>query len=196
MLSWHKNINGEYCKRGGISDFVEVYDEEIDEVTQRFMKIKEANPTVMEILAENESLITMDVMQEAQNMISGLEMDYMFKVLGDDMNDFETSIQRFLSEDDNDINVRIILVSLLTSLHMLSVRRNSVIPAEKSIGSDWVGTVGEAIELEIEIISGSNATSWAGWNVNAIILDGNRISFFTGKENIANMEGVFKVCSK
>lgn len=191
-----QNINGEYCKRGGISDFVEVYDEETDEVTQRFMKIKEANRTVMEILAENESLITMDVMQEAQNMISGLEMDYMFKVLGDDMNDFETSIQRFLSEDDNDINVRhhIGIVAYIPAYVEREAKQRDL--AEKSIGSDWVGTVGEAIELEIEIISRRNATSWAGWNVNAITSDGNRISFFTGKENIANMEGVFKVSAK
>ena len=127
-------------------------------------------------------------------MLSGLEMDYMFKVLGDDMNDFETSIHRFLSEDDNDINVLVnILVSLLTSLHMLSVRQNNVTLLNKSIGSEWIGTVGEAVELEIEIISKRSATSWAGYNINAITTDGNRVSFFTGKEFIANTEGVFKI---
>ena len=191
-----QKINGEYCKRGGKSDFVETYDAELDETVQRFMKVKEANRTVMEILAENESIITMDVMYEAQAMISGLEMDYMFKVLGDDMNDFETSIQRFLSEDDNDINVRhhIGIVAYIPAYVEREAKQRDL--AEQSIGSDWVGTVGKPIELEIEIVSRRNATSWAGWNVSAITTDGNRISFFTGKDVIAKKEGVFKVSAK
>ena len=191
-----QKINGEYCKRGGKSDFVEVYDEELDENVQRFVKVKEANRTVMEILAENDSLITMETMQEAQNMISGLEMDYMFKVLGDDMNDFETSIQRFLSEDDNDVNVRqhIGIVAYIPAYVEREAKQRDL--ADKSIGSEWIGTIGKPIELEIEIISKRNATAWAGWNVNAITTDGNRVSFFTGKNDVANTEGVFKVSAK
>ena len=191
-----QNINGEYCKRGGKSDFVESYDADADEVVQRFMKVKEANRTVMEILAENNSLITMDIMQEAQAMLSGLEMDYMFKVLGDDMNDFETSIQRFLAEDNDDINVRhhIGIVAYIPAYVEREAKQRDL--AEQSIGSDWVGTVGEATELEIEIVSRRNATSWAGWNVSAITTDGNRISFFTGKDVVAKKEGVFKVSAK
>ena len=73
-----QKINGEYVKRGGKSDFVDIYDPELDETFQRFAKVKEANRNVMEILAENNSLITMDVMIEAHDMIKGLEMDFMF----------------------------------------------------------------------------------------------------------------------
>ena len=191
-----QKINGEYCKRGGKSDFVEVYDEELDETVSRFVKVKEANRTVMEILAENDSLITMEVMQEAQDMLSGLEMDYMFKVLGDDMNDFESNIQRFLAEDDNDVNVRhhIGIVAYIPAYVEREAKQRDL--AEQSIGSDWIGKVGEAVELEIEIISKRGATAWAGYNVNAITKDGNRISFFTGKDNIANREGMFKVSAK
>ena len=191
-----QKINGEYCKRGGKSDFVEVYDEELDENVQRFVKVKEANRTVMEILAENDSLITMETMMEAQDMINGLEMDYMFKVLGDDMNDFETSIQRFLSEDDNDVNVRhhIGIVAYIPAYVEREAKQRDL--ADKSIGSEWIGTVGKPIELEIEIISKRHATAWAGYNINAITTDGNRVSFFTTKEEIANQEGVFKVSAK
>ena len=191
-----QKINGEYCKRGGKSDFVEVYDEELDETVSRFVKVKEANRTVMEILAENDSLITMEVMQEAQDMLSGLEMDYMFKVLGDDMNDFESNIQRFLAEDDNDVNVRhhIGIVAYIPAYVEREAKQRDL--ADKSIGSDWIGKVGEAVDLEIEIISKRSATAWVGWNINAITKDGNRISFFTGKENIANHEGMFKVSAK
>ena len=191
-----QKINGEYVKRGGKSDFVEVYDEEVDETVQRFVKVKEANRTVMEILAENDSLITMDVMQEAQNMISGLEMDYMFKVLGDDMNDFEQSIQAFLASSDDDLNIRyhIGIVAYIPAYVEREAKQRDL--ADKSISSEWIGSVGKPIELEIEIISKRQATAWTGYNVNAITSDGNRVSFFTGKDDIANKEGVFKVFAK
>ena len=191
-----QKINGEYCKRGGKSDFVETYDPELDETVQRFMKVKEANRTVMEILAENQSLITMDVMLEAQEMLSGLEMDYMFKVLGDDMNDFETSIQRFLAEDNDDVNVRhhIGIVAYIPAYVEREAKQRDL--AEQSIGSEWIGNVGEAVELDIEIISKRHATAWAGYNINAITTEGNRVSFFTTKEAIANTKDIFKVSAK
>ena len=192
-----QKINGEYCKRGGKSDFVEVYDEELDETVQRFVKVKEANRTVMEILMEQyPECLRIDVMQEAQEMLSGLEMDYMFKVLGDDLNEFETSIQRFLQEDDNDVNARyhIGMVAYIPAYVEREAEKRDL--AEKSIGSEWIGKVNEKIDLEIEIISYRAATSWAGYNVNAITPDGNRISFFTGKDDIAKKEGVFKINAK
>ena len=42
-----QKINGEYVKRGGKSDFVDIYDPELDETFQRFAKVKEANRNVM-----------------------------------------------------------------------------------------------------------------------------------------------------
>ena len=191
-----QKINGEYVKRGGKSDFVDVYDEELDETVQRFVKVKDANRTIMEILAENDSLINMEVMQEAQDMINGLEMDYMFKVLGDDMNDFEQSIQAFLASSDDDLNVRyhIGIVAYIPAYVEREAKQRDL--ADKSISSEWIGNKNEAVLLEIEIISKRQATAWAGYNVNAITSDGNRVSFFTGKDDVANMKGVFKVSAK
>ena len=191
-----QKINGEYCKRGGKSDFVEVYDEELGETVSRFVKVKEANRTVMEILAENDSLITMDAMIEASDMIKGLEMDYMFKVLGDDMNDFERSIQAFLASSDDELNVRyhIGIVAYIPAYVEREAERRDV--ADKSISSEWLGSEGDAVITEISIISRRPATAFAGYNVNGITADGNRVSFFTSKEDIATKEGAFKISAK
>ena len=79
-------------------------------------------------------------------------MDYMFKVLGDDLNEFETSIQRFLQEDDNDVNARyhIGMVAYIPAYVEREAEKRDL--AEKSIGSEWLGKVNEKIDLEIEII--------------------------------------------
>ena len=65
-----QKINGEYVKRGGLSDFVENYDEEADDVVQRFMKIKESNRVVMELVQQfNRKVLTEEVLQEAQDSV-------------------------------------------------------------------------------------------------------------------------------
>lgn len=191
-----QKINGEYVKRGGKSDFVDIYDPELDETIQRFAKVKEANRNVMEILAENNSLITMDVMIEAQDMIKGLEMDFMFKVLGDNMNDFETSIHEFLAENDDNLNVRyhIGVVAYIPEY----VDRNTKLREmnERSADSNHIGSKGDKITADIEIISKRQATAWAGWNINAITSDGNRVSFFTTKDELSNIKGMFTISAK
>ena len=191
-----QKINGEYVKRGGKSDFVDIYDPELDETIQRFAKVKEANRNVMEILAENNSLITMDVMIEAHDMIKGLEMDFMFKVLGDNMNDFETSIHEFLAENDDNLNVRyhIGVVAYIPEY----VDRNTKLREmnERSADSNHIGSKGDKIAADIEIISKRQATAWAGWNINAITSDGNRVTFFTTKDELSNIKGIFTISAK
>lgn len=190
----HK-INGEYVKRDGKSDFVDEISED-GETFSRYVKIKESNRFVMEtVQAIDNSVITPKLLSEAQDMLSGLEMDYMFKVLGDDLNEFETSIQQFLS-DDNPENIRkhIGIVAYIPAYVERESKQREL--AERSLNSEYIGKNGDTISAEIEIVSKRNATSWAGWNVNAITTDGNRISFFTTKDDISNMKGVFKISAK
>jgi len=191
-----QKINGEYVKRGGKSDFVDIYDPELDETIQRFAKVKEANRNVMEILAENNSLITMDVMIEAHDMIKGLEMDFMFKVLGDNMNDFETSIHEFLAENDDNLNVRYHIGVVAYIPEYVKRDANKKELEERSVGSEYIGSKGDKVTIDIEIISKRQATAWAGWNVNAITPDGNRVSFFTTKDELSEMTGVFSITAK
>jgi hypothetical protein len=191
-----QKINGEYCKREGKSDFVDEVTED-GETISRYVKIKESNRFVMETLqAVDNSVITPELLAEAQDMLSGLEMDYMFKVLGDSLNEFENSIQQFLSVNETDMNVRhqIGIVAYIPAYVEREAKQREM--AERSIDSNYLGNCGDVINADIEIISKRQATAWAGWNVNAITTEGNRISFFTTKDDISNMKGVFKISAK
>ena len=192
-----QRINGEYVKRGGKSDFV---DEVLEDggVVQRFVKVKEANRFVMETVQSlDSSVITPELLKEAQEMMTNLEMEYMFKVLGDSMNDFESSIQQFLG-DNGDIQKtmrqHIGVVAYIPAYMERETKQRDL--AERSIGSEYLGTKGESITAEVEIVSKRQATAWAGWNVNAITTDGNRVSFFTTKDEISNKTGVFGISAK
>ena len=198
-----QRINGEYIKRGGKSDFIDEVDATDGETYQRFRKVAESNRFVMETVQQlDPNVLTPEVLEEAQTMLTNLEMDYMFKVLGDNMNDFENSIHQFISDtpdvtlDGSDFEPRSYagIVAYIPAYVERENKQKEV--QERSVTSTWLGDKGDTITAEIEIISKRAATAWAGYNVNAITTDGNRVSFFTGKENIANMAGVFTVSAK
>ena len=111
-------------------------------------------------------------------------------------NDFERSIQAFLASSDDDLNVRyhIGIVAYIPAYVEREAKQRDL--ADKSVSSEWIGNKNEAVLLEIEIISKRQATAWAGYNVSAITSDGNRVSFFTGKDDVATKEGMFKVSAK
>ena len=189
-----QRINGEYLKRGGASDFVTKIED--GEEVQRYERVKSSNRFVMETVQQiDPNIITDELRAEAEAMLHSLEMDFMFKVLGDNMNDFESSIHQFISDvDDFEPRMHIGVVSYLPAYIEREEKQKEL--TERSIGSEYLGTKGEAITAEIEIISKRQATAWAGWNVNAITTDGNRVSFFTTKDDLSNKKGVFKITAK
>lgn len=189
-----QRINGHYLKRGGASGFVTKIED--GEEVQRYERTKESNRFVMETIQQvDPNIITDELRVEAEEMLHSLEMDFMFKVLGDNMNDFESSIHQFISDvDDFEPRMHIGVVAYLPAYIERENKQKELI--ERSIGSEYLGTKGEAITAEIEIISKRQATAWAGWNVNAITTDGNRVSFFTTKDDLANKKGVFKIAAK
>ena len=82
-----QRINGEYLKRGGASDFVTKIED--GEEVQRYERVKSSNRFVMETVQQiDPNIITDELRAEAEAMLHSLEMDFMFKVLGDNMNDF------------------------------------------------------------------------------------------------------------
>ena len=189
-----QRINGEYLKRGGASDFVTKIED--GEEVQRYERVKSSNRFVMETIQQvDPNIITDELRVEAEEMLHSLEMDFMFKVLGDNMNDFESSIHQFISDvDDFEPRAHIGVVAYIPAYVEREAKQR--VMAERSIGSEYLGTKGEAITAEIEIISKRQATAWAGWNVNAITSDGNRVSFFTTKDEISNKTGVFGISAK
>jgi len=189
-----QRINGEYLKRGGASDFVTKIED--GEEVQRYERVKSSNRFVMETVQQiDPNIITDELRAEAEAMLHSLEMDFMFKVLGDNMNDFESSIHQFISDvDDFEPRIHIGVVAYLPAYIEREEKQKEL--TERSIGSEYLGTKGEAITAEIEIISKRQATAWAGWNVNAITTDGNRVSFFTTKDDLSNKKGVFKITAK
>ena len=187
-------INGDYVKKGGVSDFVNTIEDGVD--TSTYQRVKQSNRFVMETVQQlDPNALTAELLESADQMIRDLELDYMFKVLGDDINDFESSIQQFLA-DSTEIEIRhhIGVVAYLPTYVVRNAKAKEL--NERSVASKHVGIKGEKVFLLIEILSKRAATQWDGWNVSAITADGDRVSFFTTKDEIANKKGEFKISAK
>ena len=191
-----QRINGEYLKRGGKSDFVTRIED--GEKVQRYTRIKESNRHVIQTLEEVVPNILEDteLLNAAQSMLDNLNMEFMFKVLGDNMNDFETSIHEFLAENDDELYIQkhMGVIAFIPEYVKRDTSKKEL--EERSVGSEYVGSKGDKVTIDIEIISKRQATAWAGWNVNAITSDGNRVSFFTTKDDLSEMTGIFSITAK
>ena len=189
-----QRINNTYLKRGGEMGFVDKIDQGVP--VSRYERVKQSNRFVMETVQQvNPHIITEELLKEANEMMINLEMDYMFKVLGDSLNDFETSIQQFLA-DDVEIEPRMHIGVVAYIPAYVEREVNTIAINERSMSSTYIGIKGDKITAEIEIISKRQATQWDGWNVNAITIDGNRVSFFTTKDDLANKNEVFTISAK
>lgn len=191
-----QRINGEYLKRGGKSDFVTRIED--GEKVQRYTRIKESNRHVIQTLEEvvPDILDDTELLNAAQSMLDNLTMDFMFKVLSDSMNDFETSIHEFIAENDDELYIQKHMGIIAFIPEYVKRDTDKKLFEERSIGSEYIGVKGDKITTDIEIISKRQATAWAGWNVNAITSDGNRVSFFTTKDELSEMTGVFSITAK
>jgi hypothetical protein len=189
-----QRINNTYLKRGGEMGFVDKIDQGVP--VSRYERVKQSNRFVMETVQQvNPHIITEELLKEANEMMINLEMDYMFKVLGDSLNDFETSIQQFLA-DDVEIEPRMHIGVVAYIPAYVEREVNTIAINERSMSSAYIGIKGDKVTAEIEIISKRQATQWDGWNINAITSDGNRVSFFTTKDELSEMTGVFSITAK
>jgi len=183
--------DGEYVKKAGKYEFVEMNDAN-DITSNQYVLTKMGNSNIMKgILTTYPALITNEIIEKAKKIISQIEMDFMFKVLGDDMNDFEQSINQFLTTSEFDSSQLGVCAYLPTYFTREEDKRTI---AERGEKSKHFGDIGDKFDLELDIISAKFIASPQfgnpGYMVNAFTQDNNRVSFFTIKDEIG--EGVGK----
>lgn len=188
--------DNKYVKKEGEYEFVDWVDD--DGLTKsRYLMTKMPNREIITaILFKYPHLITQKYIDKAQKLISYLELDFMFKVLADDMNDFEKSILSIIASDEighNDYGT-----VAYSPLYLDRIQKERELE-ERSSNSDYLISerADGKVELVIEVLRVVASTNFPGYNVSAITDDGNRVSFFTSKHDFLNNEGEwFGIVSK
>ena len=186
--------DGEYIKATSpVNEYITHMNIDGTEST-RYLMTRDSNRSItIAALLSFPDQISEKLIEQARDIIARLELEFMFKVLSDDMTEFERGVHGFIAKDEvsyHDIGI----VAYVPFYDKREEEAKSL--RDRSALSAHIGTAGGVIDTEIEIINKRKSEQYGGYNVSAITTDGNRVSFFTSKESIANRAGVFKINAK
>ena len=184
------------------SQFNEVYVKtsgsyDIDE--GEFKKTAFSNKEILiGVLTNYRHLITNKIFQEAKDIMAQLENKFAYKILSDNLTEFESGIAKFLN-DDNSLSSHVFGIAAYVPTYYNTDTKDDELK-ERSTQSGHLGQIGDKINTEIEILSSKYIATTqyggSGYMINAITTDNHRLSFFTSNEDIANSKKNIKVSCK
>ena len=182
-------FNSSYVKTSGAFDIVE----------GDFVKTGFSNKDVLiGILTKYPKLITDKEREKATVILDFLDNEFAFKILAENLTDFEQSIATFLSDNPSNFLSVIGVAAYIPTYYDNNIQKQDL--KDRSIQNGHLGKIGEKVTTEIEIISSKYIAQTqyggAGYMVNAITTDNHRLSFFTTNEDIANSKSNVNVSCK
>ena len=171
-------FNSSYVKTSGAFDIVE----------GDFVKTGFSNKDVLiGILTKYPKLITDKEREKATVILDFLDNEFAFKILAENLTDFEQSIATFLSDNPSNFLSVIGVAAYIPTYYDNNTKQETL--RDRSANSVHLGQVGEKIKTEIEILTSTYIAETqyggSGYMVNAITSDNNRLSFFTSNEDVA-----------
>lgn len=190
-----KELNdNEYVKKGGKSEYVRKIDHKGKEYDS-FEVVKLSNYTLVTMLLVHYPALVKERVAEAVELISALQLDFMFKALTDDAEGYEGSVLKIIAKPE----VMSQDFGIAAYLPFYSENQEKERAYKERISkSKHLGKEGDKLKLAIEniavrFVSGDNY-SW--WFVTAIANDGDLVTFFTTKEEITKQDGYYAVSAK
>ena len=182
-------FNDTYVKTSGSYDIHE----------GEFKKIAFSNKEILiGILTNYRHLITNKTYQEAKEIMLYLENEFAFKILSDNLTEFENGIAKFLAYDSSQSSHVMGIAAYIPTYYKKNSKDDEL--KERSNQTGHLGQIGEKVDTEIEILTSKYIATTqyggSGYMVNAITTDNHRLSFFTSNEDIANSKNNIKVSCK
>lgn len=189
-----KELNCEYIKKGGKSEYVRKIDHRGDEYDS-FEVVKLSNYALMTMLLVHYPSHVKERIQEANDMLSSLQLDFMFKALTDEAEGYEGSVLKIIAKPDvfsQDFGI----VAYLPFYQEGQEKERAL--KERIANSKHLGKEGDKLKLAIENISVRRVTgdNYSGWSITAIANEGDVVSFFTTKEELTKQVGYYGVTAK
>lgn len=130
--------------------------------------------------------------------MSYLESKFTFKILADNLTEFENGIAKFLAEDSSLSSHVMGIAAYIPTYYKTNTKDDEL--KDRSNQSGHLGQIGDKINTEIEILTSKYIATTqyggSGYMVNAITNDNHRLSFFTTNEDIANSKNNIKISCK
>jgi hypothetical protein len=190
-----KELNdNEYVKKGGKSEYVRKIDHRGDEYDS-FEVVKLSNYTLVTMLLVHYPALVKERVTEATELLSSLQLDFMFKALTNDAEGYEGNVLKIIAKPEV-MSTDFGIVAYLPFYSENQEKERAY--KERISNSKHLGKEGEKLKLAIENISVRRVTgdNYSGWSINAIANDGDLVSFFTTKEELTKQVGYYGVTAK
>jgi hypothetical protein len=170
-----QRINGGYVKE---------YVYEWDEVAQTNKVAKDKNRNIMMHFMANPEQLTMDDVEAGDALRSWLQNDITFRALKSQLTDFDSAAQKCLAVADRFFTVshryELAVIAALPNSHAKSTAREATQDRLRTTSGELIGTVGDKLQLNVEVIRTVFSKTWNVNFVTAVTSD-NHAVFFSNK---------------
>ena len=172
-----QRINGSYVK-AALYD----YDDNGPKI------VKHRNRDIMTDILANPAQLTVEDIAQGQECRKFLQQDITFRALQNRLTEFDSSVSKVLAvEDDFDTEkhkLELAVVACLPQSHARTLERQATQERVRQTSGDVIGTPGDKVRLDVEIIKSNYSQQWNTWYATGITQDNSAV-FFAYRQELA-----------
>ena len=172
-----QRINGSYVKAAMYD-----YDDNGPKI------VKHRNRDIMTEILANPAQLTVEDIAQGQECRKFLQQDITFRALQNRLTEFDSSVSKVLAvEDDFDTEkhkLELAVVACLPQSHARTLERQATQERVRQTSGDVIGTPGDKVRLDVEIIKSNYSQQWNTWYATGITQDNSAV-FFAYRQELA-----------
>ena len=172
-----QRINGSYVKAAMYD-----YDDNGPKI------VKHRNRDIMTNILANPAQLTVEDIAQGQECRKFLQQDITFRALQNRLTEFDSSVSKVLAvEDDFDTDkhkLELAVVACLPQSHARALERQATQERVRQTSGDVIGTPGDKVRLDVEIIKSNFSQQWNTWYATGVTQDNSAV-FFAYRQELA-----------
>ena len=150
--------------------------------------VKRRNRDIMVDILANPAQLTVEDIAQGQECRKFLQQDITFRALQNRLTEFDSSVSKVLAvEDDFDTEkhkLELAVVACLPQSHARTLERQATQERVRQTSGDVIGTPGDKVRLDVEIIKSNYSQQWNTWYATGITQDNSAV-FFAYRQELA-----------
>ena len=192
LLAYEFN-NENYVKREGIHEYRQIVDKDGQEHCA-YVTVALSNACLVRWMLMEEKELLEIKREDAKTLIADSAVEFAFETLSKDMGDFETKVYELLEKEELHRSEVGLASFIPTFIKNRDIQRKA---SAETLNSEWIGSVGDKVELEINVVRANRSHEFGGFNITGYTVEGNAVSFFTSKNDFENVTGeTIKISAK
>jgi len=174
-----QRMNGSYLKE---TTYILDMDRNISVVDKR------RNRDIMAEILENPAVLTVEDIAQGQECRKFLQNDITFRALKNKLTEFDSAVSKVLAvaEDFDTVKHKyeLAVVACLPQSHARSLEREAVQDRVRQTSGALIGTPGDKVQLDVEIIKSNYSLQWNTWYATGVTQDNSAV-FFAYRQELA-----------